>query len=47
MSMDKPVKDQLVDQHYNPIMVNKKHDDEKLAITLLIVGVKLIAYYFS
>ena len=27
-------------------MLTKKHNDEKLAITLLIVGVGLIAYHF-
>ena len=44
--MDKPVKDHLEAQHDNPKMLTEKHNDEKLAITLLIVGSGLIAYHF-
>ena len=33
-------------RHDNPKMLNEKHNDEKLAITLLIVGGGLIAYHF-
>ena len=33
-------------RHDNPKMLNKKHNDEKQAITLLIVGAGLIAYHF-
>ena len=32
--------------HDNPKMLTKKHNDEKLVITLLIVGAGLIAYHF-
>ena len=31
----------------NPRMLTEKHNDEKLAITVMIVGVGLIAYRFS
>ena len=31
---------------YNLTMLNEKHNDEKLAITILTVGVGLIAYHF-
>ena len=31
---------------HNPKMLAKKHNDEKLVITLLIVGPGLIAYHF-
>ena len=34
------------DPLHNLRMLTKKHNDEKLAITLLIVGVGLIAYHF-
>ena len=34
-------------QHDNPKLLSKKHNDDKLAITLLIVGDGLIAYHFS
>ena len=33
-------------QHDNLKMLTKKHTDEKLVITLLIVGAGLIAYHF-
>ena len=33
-------------RHDNPKMLNEKHNDEKLAITLFIVGGGLIAYHF-
>ena len=45
-SMDKPVKYHLTTQHDNPKMLTEKHNDEKLAITFLIVGTGLIAYHF-
>ena len=45
-STDKPVKDHLASQHDNPKMFTEKHNDEKLAITFLIVGAGLIAYHF-
>ena len=44
--MDKSVKDHLAAQHGNPKMLTEKHNDEKLAITFLIVGTGLIAYHF-
>ena len=47
-SMYKPVKDHLAAQHEqtdNPKMLAEKHNDDKLSITLLIVGVGLIAYH--
>ena len=31
---------------HNPKMLTKRHNDEKLAVTLLIVGAGLLAYYF-
>ena len=33
-------------QHYNSKMFVKKHNDEKLVITRLIVGTGIIAYHF-
>ena len=33
-------------RHDNPKMLTEKHNDEKLAITLLIVGAGLIVYHF-
>ena len=33
-------------QHDNPKMLTEKHNDERLAITLLIVEGGLIAYHF-
>ena len=45
-STDKPVKDYLAAQHDNPKMFTKKHNDEKLAITFLILGTGLTAYHF-
>ena len=45
-STDKPVKDHLAVQHDNPKMLAKKHNDEKLAITFLIVGAGLVFYHF-
>ena len=41
-----PVKEHPVDQDDNSRMLAKKHDDEKLAITLLIIGTGLIVYHF-
>ena len=41
-----PVKEHPMAQDDNSRILAKKHDDEKLAITLLIVGAGLIAYYF-
>ena len=49
LTMDKPIKDHLAVQHEqigNPKMLAEKHNDEKLAITILIVGAGLIAYHF-
>ena len=34
------------DQPHNLKILNKKHNDEKLAITILIMGAGLIAYHF-
>ena len=34
------------DPRHNLKMLTEKHNDEKLAITLLIVGTGLIAYHF-
>ena len=45
-STDKPVKYHLVTQHENLKMLTEKHNDDKLAITFLIVGAGLIAYHF-
>ena len=45
-STDKPVKDHLAVLHDNPKMLGEKHNDDKLAITFLIVGAGLIAYHF-
>ena len=44
--MDKPIKDHPVAQNGNQKMLPEKHNDEKLAITILIVGTGLIAYHF-
>ena len=41
-----PVKEHPIAQDDNSRMLAKKHDDEKLAIALLIVGTGLIAYHF-
>ena len=41
-----PVKEHPITQDDNSRMLAKKHDDEKLAITFLIVGAGLIAYHF-
>ena len=35
-----------VARHDNPKMLAEKHNDEKLVITLLILGAGLIAYHF-
>ena len=47
---DTPKKIVIPAVQYDPLhnlrMLTKKHNDEKLAITLLIVGVGLIAYRF-
>ena len=45
-STDKPAKDRLATQHENLKMLTEKHNDDKLAITFLIVGAGLIAYHF-
>ena len=45
-STDKPINDHHAVQHDNPKILAKKHNDEKLVITLLIVGAGMIAYYF-
>ena len=45
-STDEPVKNHLAAQHDNPKMLTKKHNDEKLAITFLIMATGLIAYHF-
>ena len=45
-STDKPVKDHLAAQHDNPKMLTEKHNNEKQAITFLIVGTGWIAYHF-
>ena len=52
-STDKPIKDHQAAQHEQTIlftdnqkMLAKMHNDEKLAITLLIMGAGLIAYHF-
>ena len=48
-STDKLVKDHLAVQHEqtdNPKMIAEKHNDDKLAITFLVVGTGLIAYHF-
>ena len=46
-NMDKqPVKEHPMAQDDNSRMLAKKHNNEKLAITLLIVGTGLIAYHF-
>ena len=42
---DKPVKDHLAVRH-DLKMLTEKHNDKKLAITLLIIGAGLIAYHF-
>ena len=33
-------------QHHNLKRLTERHNDEKLAITLLIVGTDLVAYHF-
>ena len=45
-STDKPVKDCLVTQHDNPNMLAEKHNDEKLAITFLIMVAGLTTFLF-
>ena len=42
-----PIKEHVIAQDDNLIMLTEKHDDEKLAITLLIVGSGLIAYHLK
>ena len=42
-----PVKEHPMVQDDNRRMLAKKHDDEKLAIILLIVGTGLIAYHLK
>ena len=49
LKVDKPIKDHLGVQHEqidNPKMLAEKYNDEKLAITIFIVGAGLIAYHF-
>ena len=41
-----PVKEHPMAQDNNSRMFTEKHNDEKLAITFLIVGIGLIAYHF-
>ena len=43
---DEPAKDGLATQYENLKMLTKKDNDDKLAITFLIVGAGLIAYHF-
>ena len=43
---DKLVKDYNASQHEQAILLTERNNDEKLAITLLIVGTGMIAYYF-
>ena len=52
-STDKSIEDYLLAQHEQTIlltdnrkMLAEKHNDDKLAITILIVGAGLIAYHF-
>ena len=48
-SIDKSIKDHLAAHHEqtdDQKMLTKKHNDEKLASTLLIVGPGLIAHHF-
>ena len=52
-STDKPIKDRFTDQHEQTIVLTDnqkflagKHNDEKLAVTILIVGAGLIVYHF-
>ena len=42
--VNKAIKDHLAVRHDNPKTLAKKHNDEKLVITLLIVGAGLIVY---
>ena len=42
-----PVKEHPMAQDDNSRMLSKKHNDEKLAITFLIVGAGLIAYHLK
>ena len=42
-----PVKEHPMAQDDNSRMLVKKYNDEKLAITFLIVGAGLIAYYLK
>ena len=47
--IDNTIKDYLAIQHEqldSPKMLAEKHNDEKLAITVLILGAGLIAYHF-
>ena len=41
-----PVKEHPMAEDDISRMLTEKHNDEKLAITLLIVGIGLIAYHF-
>ena len=43
---DEPKKTVIPAARHNLKILNEKHNDEKLAITLLIVGTGLIAYHF-
>ena len=44
---DEPAKDHLATKHENLKMLTEKHNDDKLAITFLIVEAGLIAYHFG
>ena len=44
--VNKIIKNYPAVQHDNPKMLTKKHNGEKLVITILIVGGGLIAYHF-
>ena len=49
LKMNKPIKDYLTVQNEhidNPKMLAENHNSEKLAITISIVGERLIAYHF-
>ena len=41
-----PIKEHVIAQDDSLRMLTEKHNDEKLAITFLIVGTGLIAYHF-
>ena len=45
-STDELAKDCFATQHENLKMLTEKHNDDKLAITILILGAELNAYHF-